>query len=156
MSAYAGLAARIDLGLAEADLLLPRIATLVERAAREDDFAVIDALALNLQGFYTGLEQLFEAIAREVDGTVPDGPNWHRDLLAQVAGSTGAGRPAVITLASFACLDSVRSFRHVVRNVYAYRLDPRRVTDLADDVLACYGAVRTELRDFGAMLADIV
>lgn len=155
MNGYAGLAARIDLALAEADRLLPRIEALVDRAGRDDDFAVTDALALNLQSLYTGLEQVFEGIAREVDGAVPEGPNRHRDLLAQMAGSVGAARPAVITSGSFTCLDRVRSFRHVVRNVYAYRLDPRRVTDLASEVLVCYAAVRTELRAFGEALAGI-
>jgi hypothetical protein len=155
VTAFTGLAARIDLALAEADLLLPRIATLVHRAAREDDFAVIDSLALNLQSVYTGLEQVFESIAREVDGGVPEGPNWHRDLLAQMAGSTGSGRPAVISIASYACLDSVRSFRHVVRNVYTYRLDPHRVTELATEVIECYATVRSELREFGTMLAGV-
>ena len=153
MSAFSGLTARIQVALAEADALLPRIRTLVDRASYEDDFAVIDALALNLQSLYTGLEQVFEGIAREVDGSIPDGPNWHRDLLAQMAGAAGTERPAVISATSFACLDAVRSFRHVVRNVYATRLDAGRVVALASQTLECYAAVRAEVGAFASLIA---
>lgn len=154
MTAFAGLAARIEHALADADRLVPRIATLADRAARDDDFAVIDALALNLQGLYTGLEQIFESIAREIDGAVPEGPNWHRDLLTQMAGAVSGGRSSIISAASFACLDDLRGFRHVVRNVYAHHLDPDRVTHLAARALACYGALRAELDQFAALLAQ--
>jgi len=41
----------------------------------------LDSAALNLHGFYSGLERLFELIARHVDGAIPSGETWHRDLL---------------------------------------------------------------------------
>jgi len=45
----------------------------------------LDGVALNLHGFYAGLERLFELIAAIVDGTVPQGANWHQILLEQMA-----------------------------------------------------------------------
>jgi hypothetical protein len=150
---YAGLAARIDHALRETDALLARIEALAARAPGADDFAVIDALALNLQGLYTGLEHVFEAVAREVDGALPAGPNYHRELLIQMSGAVAGARPPVVTAGSFACLDRLRAFRHIVRNVYSHSLDPRRVMELSRDALSCYAAVRAELRDFGLFLA---
>lgn len=55
MSGYAGLAARIQRALLDMDRVLPRIHVLIDRARRDDDFAVIDEMALNLQALSTGL-----------------------------------------------------------------------------------------------------
>jgi hypothetical protein len=44
----------------------------------------VDATALNLHGFYAGLEQLFELITDGIDRSKPTGPNWHQDLLVQI------------------------------------------------------------------------
>ena len=43
----------------------------------------LDAVALNLHGFYAGLEHIFETIASCADQTVPDG-HWHHELLDQM------------------------------------------------------------------------
>ena len=50
----------------------------------EDDF-YLDSVALNLHGFYAGMERLFELIAETVDGSVPRGANWHQLLVEQMA-----------------------------------------------------------------------
>ena len=44
-------------------------------------YAYVDSVALNLHSFYSGLEKLFELIARYVDRELPVGETWHRDLL---------------------------------------------------------------------------
>jgi len=38
--------------------------------------AYLDSVALNLHGFYSGVERLFELIARHIDGTLPTGETW--------------------------------------------------------------------------------
>lgn len=50
------------------------------------EFVYLDSVALNLHNFYSGLERLFELIARHVDRTLPTGgtgiaiyfSRWHR------------------------------------------------------------------------------
>ena len=44
----------------------------------------LDSVALNLHGFYSGLERIFELIAKHVDEDIPSGDLWHRDLLRQL------------------------------------------------------------------------
>lgn len=39
-------------------------------------------------------------------------------------------------------------FRHVVRNVYAYVLDPRRIGELMDVLPGTFAAARSQLADF--------
>ncbi len=56
----------------------------------------LDGVALNLHGFYAGVERIFEEIAREIDGSLPAGPEWHRDLLLQMSAEVAGTRPPVI------------------------------------------------------------
>jgi hypothetical protein len=57
----------------------------------------LDSVALNLHSFYSGLERLFELIARHVDGNLPGGTTWHRHLLQQMGQDFTDLRPAVTT-----------------------------------------------------------
>lgn len=57
----------------------------LEAARNADDDRYVDAAALNLHAFYSGIERLFEQVARQVDDTLPDGPRRHAGLLAQMA-----------------------------------------------------------------------
>jgi hypothetical protein len=106
---------------------------------------LVDAAALNLHDFYGGLERTFELIAEQVDSSVPAGRDWHRALLRQMAVEVTELRPQVISTETAARLDEYRRFRHVVRNVYAFSLDPARVEQLATAVRATFRAVRDEL-----------
>src|SRR5688572_19326107 len=82
---------------AEMDALQRVLARIVEADAAIDDPALhglaVDAASLNIHDFYVGLERLFEAVADNIDGSLPDGANWHRDLLAQMRLDLGARRP---------------------------------------------------------------
>lgn len=119
-------------------LALARVAERAEgalaAAATSHDDRYIDAVALNLHAYYSGIERLFERIARDVDEAMPEGPNWHVDLLGQVASSITAVRPAVITSDLHARLDRLRGFRHVVRNAYSYNLDAQQIAVLIDEL----------------------
>jgi len=53
-------------------------------------------VALNLHAFYSGIERLFELIARDIDQCVPDGEMWHRDLIKQMTKEINGVRPAVV------------------------------------------------------------
>jgi hypothetical protein len=109
-------------------------------------------VALNLHGFYAGLERLLEMIAGVVDGRLPRGENWHQMLLDQVATEAPAVRPAVISGETRWILDEYRGFRHVVRNVYTFRFDPAKVGSLVERAPAAYSQVRAELLAFADFL----
>lgn len=152
MNSHAGLAGRIGRSLGDLDRVIGRLALLVERAGRDSDFAVIDSLALNLQSLYTGLEQVFEAIAREVDEDLPSGPNWHRELLDQMGAELPGRRPAVLDEESLTCLHAARGFRHLVRNVYSHNLQADQVVDLTQRMMGCHRQVQRSLQAFAALL----
>lgn len=105
-------------------------------------------IALNLHGFYTGAERIFEAIARDVDRNVSAGPEWHKTLLAQMTTEIPGVRSPVISQSTFSCMNSLRGFRHVVRSHYGHKLKTEPVLKLADEVFSCYEALEQDLQSF--------
>lgn len=111
----------------------------------------LESVALNLHGFYSGLERLFELIARQVDHSLPDGDMWHRDLLLQMA-SEQSVRPAVMSQSMILVLDELRRFRHLVRNVYTFNLSPEKMKGLLDVLPGIWANLKTELLAFADFL----
>ena len=107
--------------------------------------ALVSAIALNLHAFYTGAERVFSEIAKRVDGSLPAGTEWHKQLLLQMAAPLPGLRVAVISEPLLAQLDEFRRFRHVVRSNYAHILDRDRVLALAEQLQDCYGNFQGEL-----------
>lgn len=154
---YVLLAGRIRRELADIERAVAR----ADRAARvAQDEAVdsqlyIDAAALNLHGFYTGLERAFQQIAEIVDESLPAGAEWHRALLEQMCIEFPGVRPAVLSSVTCQALDEFMRFRHVVRNVYAYNLNPGRVMQLVEDCASLFSQIKVELAQFALFLEQI-
>lgn len=117
-----------------------------------DQAVYLDSVALNLHGLYSGLERLFEQIARYVDGNLPDTPTWHRDLLHQMGRDIPDTRPAVVSLSTVESLDEFRRFRHLVRNVYAIDLSPDKMKGLMGSLPELWSQLRAELLAFAEYL----
>lgn len=118
----------------------------------EDQDVYLDSVALNLHGFYSGLERLFTLVARTIDEATPSGDNWHRELLAQMACDVPDMRPAVISSRNAVRLGEFRRFRHLVRNVYASELLPERMTAMLTDLPELWVDLRAELLAFADFL----
>jgi hypothetical protein len=104
---------------------------------------------------YSGLEHLFELIARHVDRALPTSETWHRDLLQQMTHDLADVRPAVIGQDSALILDEFRRFRHLVRNVYTMNLMPNRVAGLMSALPGLWSRLRAELLAFADFLEDL-
>lgn len=100
------------------------------QSAGEQQDIYLDAAALNLHSFYSALERLLALIARHVDLSLPEGETWHRDLLQQMVKDLPGIRPAVIGAETAEQLDTFRRFRHLVRNVYTFHLQPEKMEEL--------------------------
>ncbi|HVO84375.1 MAG TPA: antitoxin [Syntrophobacteria bacterium] len=153
-SVFVELAERMKAEMADLEDAVTRAA----RAwARSDDAAVdkdiyLDSVALNLHGFYSGLERLFELIARHIDQVLPSGETWHRDLLARMCHDIADVRPAVVSEKSERQLDALRRFRHLVRNVYATNLVPEKLASLVDGLREHWPGLQAELLAFAQFL----
>lgn len=115
----------------------------------------LDSVALNLHAFYSGVERLFELIARHVDGALPAGEGWHHDLLRQMANEIAEVRPAVIGHESAVALDEFRRFRHLVRNVYAFNLVPQKMSPLMAALSGLWQQLHAELSAFAGFLEEV-
>ena len=125
-----------------------------QKSSGEQD-AYLDSVALNLHSFYSGLERLFELIARHVDRSLPEGGTWHRDLLHRMADDVANLRPAVIGQDNAVSLDEFRRFRHLVRNVYTMNLMPDKMTALMTVLPVLWPRLRAELKAFADFLEEL-
>ena len=155
MSRYSALAGRIRTNLVDIQTAVERAALLAGKAAKTGDDGYWDGVALNLHGYYTGIEHIFEDIARTLEANLPMGPEWHLDLLTQMSSEIQGVRPAIISRSTRECLDEFRGFRHVVRNIYTFILRPARLKELVDSLYPCFQSVSADLGAFIAFLNKI-
>lgn len=148
------LAERIRSELLELERVVERVQSAWERAERSGDDYYLDAVALNLHGFYSGLERTFERIGASVDGSLPSGENWHQLLLEQMRNEVPSIRPAVVSEGTYDMLDGYRGFRHVVRNVYTYKFEPLKLKRLVMDLPRTFDQARVELKAFAGFLEE--
>ena len=152
MSERLALAGRIRASLEDVKTTVNRTVALAEKARRSGDDDYWDGVALNLHSFYSGVEQIFEDIARTIDGGLPSGSEWHTSLLRQMTVEMRKLRPAVIRIETRQSLDEYRGFRHIVRNVYAFNLRPARLNELALAAQNCLSALTIDLLAFADFL----
>jgi hypothetical protein len=155
MSENTALAGRIRESIAELENVVTRTVHLAEKALKTKDDDYWDGVALNLHGFYTCAERIFEDIARTIDESLPTGSDWHRDLLLQISAEEIGVRPAVIARDTRKCLDEYRGFRHVVRSMYTFSLRPSRIKELVEGLMACFDMVSRDLNEFAAFLESL-
>ncbi len=154
---YQVLAVRIRTELEDLDRGVRRAERAWQSAQRAggDQDMFVDSAALNLHGFYAGVERLFEAAAVQLDSSLPKGEAWHRDLLDQMTLDLPGLRPPIISPVVSQGLDEYRRFRHVVRNVYADSLDPQRVGELVERLAPLWAQLRSELSSFADFLEGV-
>lgn len=117
--------------------------------------AFLDSVALNLRGFYSGSERLFELIARHVADLLPAGETWHRDLLQQMARDLPGTRPAVIGQGSALRVDEFRRFSHLVRSVYTTNLVPDKMAGLMSVLPRLWSRLHAALLAFADYVEDL-
>ena len=150
----AHVANRIRSELAELEEVVRRVEEGWKRAERSGDDYYLDGVALNLHGLYSGLERMFEVIALNVDGSKPEGENWHQELLRQMSTEILEMRPAVISESSYEVLNEYRGFRHVVRNIYTYTFNRVKMRKLVEEAPGLFNQVRAELLAFADFLEE--
>jgi len=105
-------------------------------------------LALKLHNFYTGCERIFRIIASELNHALPSSYDWHKRLLQRMTLEVPGKRPPVISEDLQRALGDFLAFRHVVRNIYGYELDPERLDRLLDKYPETWRQFQNEIRQF--------
>lgn len=151
---YAVLASRIRQDVAALERVVERVERAVQarhQPAAERDL-LLDSAALNLHDFYTGLERIFTHIATSVDQSVPTSPDWQRELLRQMTAEIPGLRPQIIPNTLAVNIDEYLRFRHVVRHIYAFELEPARVESLTSRLRSAFDEASAALIAFAMFL----
>lgn len=112
----------------------------------------LNSVALDLHSFYGGLEHLFADVARRLDGHVPSGVHWHRDLMEQMGKDVPGARPVVLLPETVDSLREYLAFRHRVRNLYSLDLDPDRLSLLVEHLPGAWDRAKNDLARFCDLL----
>ncbi len=99
-----------------------------------DGSVVVEAAALRLHSFYTGVERSLLLVSRVVKS---------------------ASRPAVLRERTQQSLQEYLRFRHLVRNLYADELRPEPIALLIRDLPAVWEALAADLQGFRAWLSRV-
>lgn len=112
-----------------------------EAPARYRQGAEIE-IARYLYEIYMGMENIFREIARDFDGDMPAGAEWHKALLKQMT-ETREARPPIVSQKTFGLLENLLGFRHVFAHIYSVKLNyeeteknAKRVGELAAELFA--------------------
>jgi len=126
----------------ELEVLRPRL--------RKGKVSVLDLRAAGsiLHDFYNGVENIFRRIAQELNGGLPAGEEWHKQLLTDMALSIKDTRPPVISSKLKQELYKYLGFRHVFRNIYGFSLEEERIKALVEQLPSVLLKLKQEISIF--------
>ena len=147
----------IDLDLEKQNLerLVSELTQLLQTLKGKATFTEVRAAGSILHDFYTGLEKIFERIALIVDGGMPEGEDWHIQLLRRMAVPVPERRPAVMSKELTETLAEYLRFRHLFRNIYGFELEWERLQKLVEKLPSVYKDLESDLKKFRDFLAQI-
>ncbi|MDE0482275.1 MAG: hypothetical protein OXI67_06850 [Candidatus Poribacteria bacterium] len=106
-----------------------------------------NTIATDLADIYSGIERIFERIANEVDGHLPRGSRWHKNLLEQMTKQRPERQP-VISENTFLQLGKLLEFRHKVTNIYGRELKCDNTLVHAETIDELFTVVSQDLNTF--------
>ena len=128
----------IDRLFIEYDLIFEKI------KIQKPDLFDMTILGSVLHSFYNGLENIFEIIAKNIDGVIPTGNKSHQELLHQMA-SENSKRDEVIDEKLYIKLREYATFRHFYRHAYSFQLNWKKLKPLIDNIFEVWNEVKISL-----------
>lgn len=117
---------------------------------REPERGIVVGYYLHV--LYGLFESLLQRVALLFENEIGDGARWHAELLHRMTLEIKEIRPPVISRRTYECLDELRKFRHLFRNSYLLRFDPRRLEIVIEKSRALQSLYQDDLRRFLAFL----
>lgn len=131
----------IDKLFSEYDLIFKKI------EMQTPDLFDMTILGSVLHSFYNGLENIFEIIAKNIDGVVPNGNKSHQELLHQMA-SENSKRNEILNEGLYLKLREYATFRHFYRHAYSFQLNWEKMNPLIDNLQTVWNEVKLNLENF--------
>ena len=111
--------------------------------------------AVALHHAYCAIERILLRIARQLEGSTPEGPEWHQALLHASGLEIPGVRPALLSRGSVESLRRLLGFRHFFRHGYAVPLDPRQLAELRREMNELAPRLLRELDQLDTLLAQM-
>ena len=110
--------------------------------------------AVALHHAYGAVEGLLVRVARQLEGSLPEGPDWHQALVHVMGLEVPSVRPAVLSRPVVDGLRRLLGFRHFFRHAYAVELDPGQLAALRREAVRLAPALATDLGRLDTFLAQ--
>lgn len=147
------LAAELNEGLRELEHIASKVRRGLERVRqqphREQELAF---LALSLQQLYGCIEDFAYRVSVHINGEVPSGPHYHRELLERVALAIPGKREALFCREALDDLQELLKFRHILRARYAIELDQAKLLAIGERAERVLPILEEDVKRFRARL----
>lgn len=114
---------------------------------QEPDLFDMTILGSVLHSFYNGVENIFEIIAKNIDGKMPTGNKSHQELLYQMSNENDF-RKAVISEELYLKLREYATFRHFYRHAYSFQLNWNKMKPLVEEIFEIWNNVKISFKNF--------
>jgi hypothetical protein len=121
---------------------------LADFADREPPLRELRGIGDIVHDFYTGIEHVFERLAPELNGGLPAGSAWHRELLENMTLDLRGVRPPVLGVETARALEEFLRFRHLFRHLYGFELEWPRLRRLLERLPPAWESVDADLERF--------
>lgn len=138
----------IEIELKNLQRLVQEMDELIRELPEIPGFIETRAAGSIVHDFYCGIEKIFERIAIAVDKNLPEGEDWHKQLLRQMAIPYKGVRREVITEELMMELKEYLSFRHLFRHIYGFNLKWEQLSLLCYSLGSLYKKLKLALTDF--------
>lgn len=141
----------------ELDNLLRLVAEWKKIKENKDSLAFVESRAIGsiLHDFYSGIEKIFKRIAVTIDRSLPEGDDWHTQLLNRMAMKIDGIRPEIISEELKNKLGEYLRFRHVFRNIYGFELSLERTKFLAESLENTYKNFKAAIGKLESFLSKL-
>jgi len=139
---------RIDIERQQLTKLFDTHRPLLDSCASNEPTPIeLSALATFLHSFYSGIENTLKQIAVEIDGGLPSGDAWHRQLLTSMA-NVSDRRPPVLSKTLHETVGEYLAFRHFFRQTYSFHFEWSKMADLVLKAEQTLNQLEIELDEF--------
>jgi hypothetical protein len=111
------------------------------------DIVEKSAVALLLQSFYNGIENILIIIVKYFDTKLPNSSKWHKELLEK-AFEESEKHKQIFRDEIKIILNDYMSMRHFIRHTYGFRLDWEQMQELTNGIDNIWIMLKEDLKEF--------
>jgi hypothetical protein len=122
--------------------------SIVKSLKNDPNHIELRAIGSILHDSYCCIEKMFERIAIILDEDIPEGRDWHIQLLIRMSSEIEEIRPFVISKKLLTRLKEYLRFRHLFRNIYGFELEWEKIQNLTESIPELLNLYKHEISVF--------